>query len=686
MARTIAINNFGGGNIIGFIDTLTKQISKNKRVLIVEFPCVGIPKISYLFSQTKIEKEKTIDQLILDYDRSSNSSEKKPIDDYLVKLEHTDLLITNPRSMPELPTIRKCESNKTLIDLPIYIKLQAQESYDYIFYVLQGSLVHPMTHFAIRCADLTILHSHDPYEFIVNYTTYKKLNDYFAIEKERMLLFCDDSNFEFHEEQLANKTSEVLKHIQQVEQRSIEFSSHNKQVKYNTDSVGVIDPLEFLDYQFERLEINTEISQSDVEKLDKLCNQIRHTLKENYLDDYVKSMINDDSRQRIRYFIADEVREQTNFSFQMNIQDVIDYVQREITELGILQEILNNPNISSIEINGPNQVIVEENGVTKHKEEIRFQNRTHYNNTIDKILMPIGKPISSSNPIVDANYRGFRINVIADNKSFSGISAGYSLVSIRKFPPDVYSDEECIKYGNMSVEMINLLKFIISCGASITVSGGTNSGKTTSLIRFPLYMDRFTRILSIEDSEEMMLASKKQYKDYPNLPSLLVKDIEDKDKSFGIDKLVKASLRQNPDVIVIGEIRDEAAAKQALIGMNTGHIVWNTIHSNSAPEAATRFLQLNGNTLAAANQVGVSLDFIIFQKKLKSGVRVITEISELLGYQGVEKPLLNPIFKYNYKTKTHERVGSIKSESMLEKIYLQEPDPSLIDHWCTSIS
>lgn len=682
MSKAVAIINFGGGNILHFVDSLIKMLPKNKKALIVELPCLGIPKLSYLFNQTKIENEKTIDQLILDYDRVEKQTDKKPLEDYLIYSDRVDLLITNPKSTPELPTIKKCETNKTLIDMPLYIKLQVQDKYDYIFYVLQGSLIHPMTHFAIRSADFTILHSHDSYEFIVNYTTYKKLNDFFSLEKERMLLFCDDSNFEFREERTCTRSNEIFKYIDQIESRTIEFSDESNQAKYDIESIGVISPLEFLDYQFEKLELNTDISQSDVEKIEQLCNQIRYQLKQDYLDDYVKAMINEESRQKIRYFISDAVREQTQFTFNMSIQKVIDYVQKEITELGVIQEILDDPNISSIEINGPDQVIVEDKGITKHREDIKFPNMKSLYNTIDKMLMPIGKPISSSEPIVDANYRGFRLNVIADTKGFEGISANSPLISIRKFSPDVFSDEQCIKYGNATQEMFDFIRFIVGCGANITISGGTNSGKTTTLIRFPLYVDPLTRILSIEDSEEMMLASKTQYKHYKNLPSLLVKDIEDKEKSYGIDKLIKASLRQNPEVIVIGEIRDEPAAKQALIAMNTGHILWNSIHANSAAEAATRFLQLNGNTKAAASQLGVSLDIVIFQKKLKSGVRVITEICELLGYEGVEKPILNHIFKYDYKTRTHKRVGHITSESMLEKIYLEEPGEDLIKRWC----
>lgn len=179
-----------------------------------------------------------------------------------------------------------------------------------------------------------------------------------------------------------------------------------------------------------------------------------------------------------------------------------------------------------------------------------------------------------------------------------------------------------------------------------------------------------------------MLASKRQYLDYPNLPSLLVKEVEDEKKSYGIAKLIKACLRLKPEVMCIGEIRDEPAAQQSLIGMNTGHTVWTTIHANSAKEAATRFLQLNGNTMAAASQISGSIDLIVFQKKLPNGARVVTELSELIGYRGTEEPVLNPIFKYDYSRKRHVRVGKIQSESLMEKIYLKDPAQEDLRRWC----
>lgn len=680
IAKTITVANFGGGSAAQMLQKLFTHFPKNSRIAVAELPCLGLPHLAYTLESseiTKLPKEKTIDQLLLDYDMKDPSS----LSEYFLVQNNIHYLLTNPRGLPENPVVRKIKSNQTLINFPLFLKKKLQNSYDYIVFLSSGTLSNPMTHFSLRIADVVVLHSSSALEFVGNYTHFKKIHELFGVAKERLFLFSADNNMSLKDETVYTKYSELVSQINKSEYFELEWNYSAVEKVTAQESVGNIDPVEYLDYKFQQSEMVTVISDSETEMLEPLTNWVRQQLQEKYLEEYVRSLTNEEARQKVRYYISDLVREQTEFPLSISMKQTVEWVQKDITSL-FIQEILDDGTISSIEINGPDQVIVEQNGMTKHLEHIRFANIDHLYQTINKMLLPIGKPISSSEPVVDANYRGFRICVVADNKEYQGISAKFPLISIRKFPPDVYSDEDCVTYGLCSSSIIEFEKFIVKKDANIIASGGTNSGKTAHLIRLPQYRDRLDRIISIEDSEEMMLSEKEVYKNYPNLPSMLVKDIEDKQKSYGIDKLIKASLRLNPDVLIIGEIRDEPAAKQALIGMNTGHVLYSTIHANSAEKAATRFLQLNGNTLAAASQVAGSIDLIIFQKKLKNGKRVVTEISELLGYVGTETPILNPIFKYNNATQKHEQVGRIKSPDMIEKILLHEPDPRELDRWC----
>src|SRR5690606_28862534 len=101
------------------------------------------------------------------------------------------------------------------------------------------------------------------------------------------------------------------------------------------------------------------------------------------------------------------------------------------------------------------------------------------------------------------------------------------------------------------------------------------------------------------------------------------------------------------------------AAQQALVAANTGHFIAFTIHANSAREGAIRLLQLNGNTVTAASQIGSTIDLIQFQE-YHEGKRIVTEIAELTGFRGTEEPILNTIFKFDFRTGQHIQVSKLK--------------------------
>lgn len=682
LTKFISFSNLAGGDAVQGLKRVIQLLSKKNSIAVVELPCLGLPRLSFALNQEQIlrlEKERSVDQLLIDYERKL----LRPLGDYFLRSDGVDYLLVHPKSLPEAPVIRKLESNLPLIQLPIYLQQQLRGKYDYVFMLTQGRLIHPMTFFSTRISDAVILYSSFAADFVQNFTHKKKLREIFGVDANRIFLFSQDHNIQLDSETIYSK--DIAKMVKNIDSLSclptVDTSENEECHKYKSESIGIIDPLDYLNYHVRLSMVTRDISKDDQQQLDSLQAYVRTQLTKNHLDEYVKSLTNEQIRQKIKYYIADIIREQSDFTVSLPINEVIEWVQKEITELGVIQEILDDPSISSIEVNGPDRVIVEQDGRDIHLKDIRFRDNQHLLQTINKILLPIGKPISSTEPIVDANYRGFRICVIADNKEFQGISSGSPLISIRKFPPRVYTNDDCVRYGNISQEIVNFLEFAVPTGANIIVVGPTNSGKTTQLIRLPLFVDPVTRIISIEDSEEMMLASKEQYLHYPNLPSLLVKHAEDESKSYGIDKLIKACLRLRPEVLCIGEIRDEQAARQSLVGMNTGHTVWLTIHANSASEGAVRFLQLNGNNAAAASQIASSIDLIVFQKKMPNGVRVVTEISELISFRGTEEPVLNPIFKYDYATEKHKRVGDVKSEAWIEKMRMKGTPESVIKFW-----
>jgi pilus assembly protein CpaF len=222
------------------------------------------------------------------------------------------------------------------------------------------------------------------------------------------------------------------------------------------------------------------------------------------------------------------------------------------------------------------------------------------------------------------------------------------------------------------------------------IAGATNSGKTTTLMAVPLYFSPDTRIITIEDSPEMMLRRRGSYKDYHNIVSLQTKDHENKEKRFDIARLTKVSLRMRPVKVMVGEVRDSQACRQAHESMNTGHNTYFTIHASSAANAAVRIVQLAGdgyNDEVIAAQLADTVDLILFQQKMGKS-RVIAEVAELTGYEGARKPVVRSIFKFEqaglgadgYVSGKHRRLAGI-SEGLADKLRQALVDPAHIRRW-----
>jgi pilus assembly protein CpaF len=448
--------------------------------------------------------------------------------------------------------------------------------------------------------------------------------------------------------------------------------------------VATFNPLEYTEYEPKMRIQDDYINLTDAEKIYNLVNIVKAYLRDNYGELYVSSLVNPEHRKEIKYLISDFIKENKKWDFNLPLEQVIAKVQEEITELGVIQKALDDPTITNIDINGINSTYVEQNGIDVFRPEIAFQSEDHLYQVIDRLLLMEGKTLTAAEPHIDSFFRGFRVCAVL-GRNRGGLSTFGPLLSIRKFAPDVFSDEEVISYGNISREMRDFLATVIPGGANILITGGTNSGKTTTLIRLPLYLDPSSRICTIEDSPEMMLQTKEAYREYRNIISLEQKKFDGKkEREYDIAKNTVVALRLRPVWILIGEARTEEAAYQALQAMNTGHFVSMTIHANSARDGAVRFVQLAGNTPTIAAQVASSLDLVLFQKKLQDGKRVITEIVEITGYKGAEEPLFQSIFRYDLKDKKHYKVGCI-SDNLATKLRLQYIPEEKITRWMKEV-
>lgn len=439
----------------------------------------------------------------------------------------------------------------------------------------------------------------------------------------------------------------------------------------------------------EDVEFLRDVSISSTERLYTIINKVRTYIRDEYANSYAKSVIDPLAREELKTLIADYITPRTNLHIQgLEIESLIKTVQQEILYFGPIQKALDDPLVTNIDINSPRDVYIEKNGEEEYRPDLGFQDEDHFVNTINKMLIPLGKTLTANEPHVDSLFEKYRICAVL-NADRGGIATESTCVSIRKFSEDTVSPEQLIQYGTISKEMDEFFQDAVPC-SNIVIAGATNSGKTTTLISLPLYFHENTRIITIEDSPEMMLRRKKAYRNYRNIVAFQTKHHENPEKRYDIAKLTKVSLRMRPWKIIVGEVRDSNSARQTHEAMNTGHNCYVTLHASSARNAATRIVQLAGdgyNDEAVAAQLADTVDIIIFQQKIKKS-RVITEVVELIGYEGAKHPLCRTIFEYvqtgvnaeGYVQGYHCRLGCI-SEGLALKMRVNLVPEERISKW-----
>jgi len=312
----------------------------------------------------------------------------------------------------------------------------------------------------------------------------------------------------------------------------------------------------------------------------------------------------------------------------------------EIIGYGPITQLLNDAEINEIMVNGPDQVYVEKNGILQ-LTEVKFRDNDHVMNIIDRIVSPLGRRIDESMPMVDARLPdGSRVNAIIPPLSLIG-----PVITIRKFAKDPFTVEDLIEFGTMTHEMAEFIEACVKTRLNIVVSGGTGSGKTTTLNVLSSFIPENERIVTIEDAAELQLRQ-------PHVITLESRppNIEGKG-AITIRDLVRNALRMRPDRIIVGEVRS-GEALDMLQAMNTGHDgSLTTGHANSPRDMLSRLetmVLMAGMDLpvrAIREQISSAIDLIIQQSRLRDGSRKITHITEVQGMEG-EIITLQDLFVY----------------------------------------
>ena len=325
-------------------------------------------------------------------------------------------------------------------------------------------------------------------------------------------------------------------------------------------------------------------------------------------------------RQALTKYMTQQRIPLSSSDFNMLVMELVD----EVSGFGPLEPLLKDERINDILVNGPKDIFIEVAGVLQ-RATTRFIDDDHVVRVIRRVIAPLGRRLDESSPMVDARLPdGSRVNALIPPVALDGPS-----VSIRKFTRNHLNARDLIVSGSVTEACLDLMIRAVESRRNILVSGGTGSGKTTILNLISQYIPREERVLTIEDSAELVL-------NHPHVVRLETRpaNTEGRGQVTARDLVINA-LRMRPDRIVLGEVRSGEII-ELLQAMNTGHEgSMSTIHANSARDALVRIETLlavngyEGSEQAISRLIGSSIDVIIQLARLPDGRRLVREVVEL---------------------------------------------------------
>ncbi len=347
---------------------------------------------------------------------------------------------------------------------------------------------------------------------------------------------------------------------------------------------------------------------------------------------------------------------------------IVEEVLDEVLGLGPLEPLLKDPGISDILVNGFNKVYIERQGKLS-LSPIRFRDNVHLLHIIEKIVSLVGRRVDEANPIVDARLLdGSRVNAIISPLALDGPA-----LSIRRFGRHVITSDEMVANKTLMTSMLRFLAATVSSKATVLVSGGTGSGKTTTLNALSRFIPEEERIITIEDTAELQLQQRHVIKFETRPPNL--------NKQGGINQrvLVRTALRMRPDRIIIGECRG-AEALDMLQAMNTGvEGSMSTVHANTPKDAFSRLqamvlmADLEMPTRVVVQQLASAIKMVVQVARLSDGTRKITSIAEVAGIDD-DAVQINEVFHF-------ERMGINDAGKVMGRFKATGYQPKILDRF-----
>ncbi|MEZ5183762.1 MAG: CpaF family protein [Acidimicrobiales bacterium] len=380
---------------------------------------------------------------------------------------------------------------------------------------------------------------------------------------------------------------------------------------------------------------------------DPVLDELRQKIHHHLIDElgpilYDKRLSEDDLRRRVQEQLQSALAQERAPLSAADKAQLIQDVSDDILGYGPIDRLLKDPDISEVMVNGPNSVYVERSGKVE-KTQASFVDETHLRRIIDKIVGQVGRRIDEAQPLCDARLPdGSRVNAV-----IHPLAIGGPFLTIRKFSADPYQIDDLIRFGTLNAASARFLQAMVVGKLNILVSGGTGTGKTTTLNVLSSFIPADERIVTVEDAKELQL-----HQDHVLALEARPPNIEGKGQ-ITIRDLVKNTLRMRPDRIVVGECR-AGEALDMLQAMNTGHDgSLTTIHANTPRDTLSRLetlVLMAGFDLpvrAIREQIASAIDCIVQLTRLRDGTRRITHITEIQGMEG-DVITLQDVFLFDF--------------------------------------
>ncbi|MBQ7557071.1 MAG: CpaF family protein [Lachnospiraceae bacterium] len=386
------------------------------------------------------------------------------------------------------------------------------------------------------------------------------------------------------------------------------------------------------------------------EDLEKVRVELTEKLKAGI--DYSRDMSDEDVRELIDSLIFRETRKRLLSLPQR------EYLSRElfhsVRKLDVLQDLVDDPEITEIMINGPDHIFVEKAGKLM-RSPVRFDSSEKLEDVIQRIVSSCNRVVNESSPIVDARLKnGSRVNAVLAPIALNG-----PILTIRRFPEKPIGMEDLIAFGSLTDRIARWLSVLVKARYNIFISGGTGSGKTTFLNALSNFIPSDERIITIEDSAELQILR------IPNIVRMETRNANVEGCSeITIRDLIRSSLRMRPDRIIVGEVRGGEAIDMMQC-LNTGHDgSMSTGHANSSRDMLARLenMILMGMELplpAIRQQIASGIDLIVHLGRIRDRSRKVLDISEIDGYENGDI-VTHSIFRFEETGEENGKVlGSI---------------------------